>query len=131
MTEPDLGPAQSSLAPARESPPTGTRLAKPSRRAIAGMIEFLALNQPTLEITPELTLQIMNLLSPYPTSICKRAIVQLALSSEPWPSLGKLRAHLEMIDDEVRGVYPRRDDYTQPSKSTVARVSAALQLPDT
>ena len=71
-------------------------------------------------------------LSVYPTEHVNRAVLQIALSADPFPDAGKIVAQCQRMRSEAKmanGEYARTEiDHTKPTAATVKAVAEALQL---
>lgn len=71
-------------------------------------------------------------LSIFPTEHVNRAILQIALSADPFPDVGKIIAQCQRMRAEAKmasGEYSRSEaDHAKPTASTVRAVAEALQL---
>lgn len=71
-------------------------------------------------------------LSVFPTEHVHRAVLQIALSADPFPDVGKIVAQCQRMRAEAKmasGEYSRTEvDHTKPTSATVKAVAEALQL---
>lgn len=74
----------------------------------------------------------MAALSIFPIEHVHRAVLQIALSADPFPDAGKIVAQCQRMRSEAKmgsGEYARTEiDHTKPTAATVKAVAEALQL---
>jgi hypothetical protein len=66
-------------------------------------------------------------LSVFPSGVVNRAILEIALSDDPFPNLGKVIARCQ-LEITKRSTAVSQADHSKPFRSTVNAVAAAFQI---